>query len=271
MPELREIVEDLAEEHAALESLVADLDDGGWDTLTPAEPWTIRDQISHLAFFDEQARVAIESPDAFAESLREIAQDVGAYMDRSISKGRAMTPVGVLEWWRSERSALLHTSSKLEPGARIAWYGPPMSPKSFFSARIMETWAHGQDIADALGIQRSPGNRLRHVAHLCVLSRPNSYAARGLEVPDGSVRVDVVGPHGDSWVWNQEADASVSGSAVDFCLVATQRRHPADTDLVVDGELAREWIDIAQAYAGPPGEGRSPGQFRSRDASDADR
>jgi hypothetical protein len=45
---------------------------------------------------------------------------------------------------------------------------------------------------------------------------------------------------------------------VDFCLLVTQRRHLADTAVVVEGDAARQWISIAQAFAGPPGAGRSP-------------
>jgi len=54
----------------------------------------------------------------------------------------------------------------------------------------------------------------------------------------------------------------VTGTALDFCLVVTQRRHPADTGLVASGPAAEGWIAIAQAFAGPPGPGRTPGQFR---------
>jgi hypothetical protein len=38
----------------------------------------------------------------------------------------------------------------------------------------------------------------------------------------------------------------------------TQRRHVTDTDLVVSGPVAAQWISIAQAFAGAPGTGRPP-------------
>ena len=129
----------------------------------------------------------------------------------------------------------------------------------------METWAHGQDIADTLGISRAPTDRLRHVAHLGVRARPNSYLSRGMTPPDGDVRVELRGPSGDRWVWNEDATPAVTGDAVDFCLVVTQRRHLDDTDLVVEGALAQEWMSIAQAFAGSPGPGRRPGQFPKRE------
>jgi uncharacterized protein (TIGR03084 family) len=126
----------------------------------------------------------------------------------------------------------------------------------------METWAHGQDVADGLGETRTPSARLRHVAFLGYRSLPNSYRSRGLEVPEASVRVELDGTAGEPWSFGPEgATDRVHGPAVDFCLVVTQRRHLDDTDLVCDGPVASEWMAIAQAFAGPPGPGRRPGQF----------
>ena len=265
MPDLRQILEDLRAEHAALDRIVAPLDDATWETPTPAEGWNIRDQVAHLAFFDDQATLAMSDPDAFAQGLEDIARDIGAYMDRSVEQGRALGSSGVLEWWRSARTSMLEEGSRISPTARIAWYGPPMSPASFFSARIMETWAHAQDVADALGIEREVAPRIRHVAHLCVLSRPHSYSANGLPPPTKEVRVNLRGPDGSQWTWGDDSAADrVSGPAEDFCLVVTQRRHPDDTRLDITGDEARRWMSVAQAYAGPPGKGRAAGSFPLR-------
>ena len=139
-----------------------------------------------------------------------------------------------------------------------------MSVASALTARIMETWAHGQDVADGLGETMTPSARLRHVAFLGYRSLPNSYRSRGLEVPEASVRVELDGTDGERWAFGPEAATDrVHGPAVDFCLVVTQRRHLDDTDLVCDGPVASEWMAIAQAFAGPPGPGRRPGQFAS--------
>jgi uncharacterized protein (TIGR03084 family) len=142
---------------------------------------------------------------------------------------------------------------------RIPWYGPPMSAASFATARLMETWAHGQDVADALGVERAPTDRLRHVAFLGVRALPNSYRVRDLTVPDAPVRVELVAPSGGMWVWGDEGAADVVlGPALDFCLVVTQRRHVDDTALVASGPVATEWLRLAQAFAGPAGPGRPP-------------
>ena len=64
------------------------------------------------------------------------------------------------------------------------------------------------------------------------------------------------------WTWGPEDAADrVTGPAIDFCLLVTQRRHRDDVRLVADGPAADEWLGIAQAFAGPPGPGRRPGEF----------
>ncbi len=265
MADLDLIRADLSAEHGALDDIVAALDDASWDVPTPAEPWTVRDQISHLAFFDELARAAATDAEEFTSGMASAAQDVDSFMNAPLEKGRAMEPSGVLDWWRAARARMMEAFAGLEGGTRIPWYGPPMSPASFMTARLMETWAHGQDVVDGLGIERASTDRLRHVAHIGVRARPFSYSTRGLDVPDETVAVDLLGSSGDRWVWNEDATQRVRGDALDFCLVVTQRRHVDDTSLEIEGPLAQEWMSIAQSYAGPPGTGRKPGQFARGD------
>jgi uncharacterized protein (TIGR03084 family) len=259
---LAELRDDLAAEHADLDSVVAPLPASSWDTPTPSEPWTVRDQIAHIAFFDAEARLAATQPHAFSEHLAGAVGDPDGYMAASLDAGRRLNPAELLADWRSGRQAMLAAFAGLDPAGRIPWFGPPMSPASFITARLMETWCHGQDVADALGIVRRPTARLRHVARLGMRTRAYSYTIRNREAPSGDVFVDLAGPGGETWRWGDPAaSASVRGPALDFCLVVTQRRHIDDTDLRVEGSPAREWMEIAQAFAGPPGPGRRPGQF----------
>jgi uncharacterized protein (TIGR03084 family) len=267
-PDLDAILTDLAAEHASLDAIVAPLSDAQWATPTPAEGWTVHDQVAHVAYFDGEARRAVIDPDGFAVGLAGIATDPDGWMRRAVEEGRARSSPEVLAWWRDHREQLLEAARPLDPKARIAWYGPPMSVLSFLSARLMETWIHGQDVVDALGVEREPTARLRHVAHIAVRARAFNYAQRGRELPAGEVRVELRAPDGSLWTWGAEDAADrVSGEAFDFCLVATQRRHVLDTDLTIAGPLAEEWMGIAQAYAGPPGPGRQPGQFPKRSSA----
>ena len=261
MVDIDRLCTDLYDEHADLDTVVVGLSPELWDTPTPAVPWTVRDQISHLAFFDEHATLAVAEPQRFEANLATIATDIQGFIDAPIEMGRALPESEVLGWWRGARTAMLRAFWDADTSVRVPWFGPPMSFASFVSARLMETWAHGQDVVDALGAERAPTSRLEHVCHLGVRARRNSYAARGLEFPGGDVRVVLNAPDGSEWSWGESDTDEVTGPALDFCLVVTQRRHPADTDLSVRGPLAEEWISIAQAFAGPPGPGRTPGQF----------
>ncbi len=259
-PGIELIEADLRDEHAQLDEMVAPLSHPQWNRQTPATGWAVRDQISHLAFFDDVAALALEDPDAFVPIAQAASEALAAGEDPMgghLARGRSMSPEDLLDWWRVARARLLAAAEATDPKARVPWFGPPMGVRSFLSARVMETWAHGQDIADTFGIERQPTDRLRHVAHLGVGARVFSYALRGREVPEEPVRVELEAPTGGIWEWGEARVASsVTGPALDFCLVVTRRRHPSATRLVTIGDAASEWMEIAQAFAGPPGPDR---------------
>jgi len=259
---MEQICNDLAMEQQELDAVVANLDAAGWETMTASIGWDIKEQIRHLAYFENRARLAASNPEAFKQWFEEMRQDPNTMKRHMETTRKYLTAEGTLKWWREERSALLEILAKMDRKTRLPWYGPALSAMSFATARLMETWAHGQDIVDALGIRRKPTERLRHIAHLGVSTFGWSHTNRKMEIPDTPVRVELTGPSGDIWSWGpEEAKDMVKGRAEDFCLVVVQRRHVADTDLIIKGETAQQWMSIAQAYAGPATEGRKPGKF----------
>jgi uncharacterized protein (TIGR03084 family) len=252
--DLADLCDDLDVEHAGLDALVAGLDEAGWRTPTPAPGWTIRDQVAHLAFVEGRAVLSLSDGDAFGAALASDRSDPDLFRARMDGCELPDDGASVLAAWRATAAQFVALARAIDPGARVPWYGPPMRPASMVSARIMETWAHAEDIAETLGIVREPTVRLRHIAHLGVGARRFSYTINGLEADEAPVRVELVGPDGDTWTWGDEGAAdSIRGSALDFCLVVTRRRLPADTDLVITGAAATEWMSLAQAFAGPPG------------------
>jgi uncharacterized protein (TIGR03084 family) len=257
--DLQALIEDLAAETAQLQAILEQVTD--WQLATPAPGWSVADQISHLAYFDDAAIIAATDPDAFAEIARQAASgDVDT--EAIAARYRHLSPAELRAWFDRSRSRLLDVFAGLDPAARVPWFGPSMSVASSLTARLMETWAHGQDIADAVGAQRAATHRLRHVAHIGVAARGFSYVAHGLPVATNPVRVELVAPSGELWTWGPAAAGDrVSGPALDFCLLVTQRRHRADTRVTAEGAAAEQWLTIAQAFAGPPGAGRRPGQF----------
>ncbi|KOX24818.1 wyosine base formation domain-containing protein [Saccharothrix sp. NRRL B-16348] len=237
---------DLRAESQVLDDLVAPLDD--WSVPTPAEGWTIANQISHLRWTDRVAALAARDPDAFAEALRRAGLD-------ALEEG-AREPITLAEW-RASRVEVAEALAALPPGVKMPWFGPSMSATSMATARLMETWAHGQDVADALGVTREPTDRLKHVAHIAVRTFGWSFVVHGQAAPQVPVRVELVAPDGGAWTWGPEdAENRITGPALDFCLLATQRRHRDDLAVTAVGEAAAAWLSVAQAFAGPAGPGR---------------
>jgi uncharacterized protein (TIGR03084 family) len=262
--DLTALIADLAAETAALRAMTDPLDDAGWRRDTPAAGWTVADQVGHLAHFDDAAVLSATDPDTFRAEAARVEAAGGIDPDRIAERYRHRPPAEVRAWFARARPRLLEVFAGLDLRMRMPWFGPDMSVASAVTARLMETWAHGQDIADTLGVVRSATDRLAHIAHLGVAARAYSFAANGRPAPTVPVRIDLVLPSGRPWSAGPDGAADrVSGSAVDFCLVITQRRHRDDTDLMVTGPAAQEWIAIGQAFAGKPGSGRKPGQFRS--------
>jgi len=247
------LTRDVLAEHDDLRSLLVDLPPGDWERPTPAAGWSIRDQISHLAYFDGAARLSMADPDAFRASRAEAVADIEKFVDATLAYGRGISGAELLDRFTGERRALVEAARAAPEGVRIPWYGPDMAVASSVTARIMETWAHGQDVADALGRVRPPTARLRHVCDIGIRARPFSYRNRSLEPPATPLRVELVAPDGSLWEWGpSDAADRVTGPALDFALVVTQRRLVGDSDLVVDGADARTWIAFAQAFAGNP-------------------
>ena len=257
-----QIAQDLRDEQQSLDEIVTGLDNLQWALPTSSVPWTVADQIGHLTYFDNAASLAITNPTAFAEDVNRFwtaTPDGGTVDDLSLRKYRALAPAQLLDGWRASRRLLSEAAATLTDDARVNWYGPSMGAKSFLTARLMETWAHGQDVVDAVGVPRVASDRLSHIARLGFITRSWSYTNRSLEVPIDPIRVNLTSPAGEGWSYGpDDPTESVIGPAADFCLVVTQRRHVDDTQLVAT-RLGREWLLIAQAFAGPPTDGPPAG------------
>jgi uncharacterized protein (TIGR03084 family) len=251
------VLTDLEAEGDRLERLVAGLDDDGWRTPTPAPGWDVATQVAHLAWTDEVALKAATDKEAWDAVVLEAIADPEGYVDAQ-ALALAREP-DLLQRWRRGRADLRAALVAMPPGEKMPWFGPPMSPTSMATARLMETWAHSLDVHEALGADVEDTDRIRHVAHLGVRTRNFAFSVHGLEPPAEEFRIDLASPSGDVWSWGPEdASQTLTGSAGDFCRLVTQRVHRADTDLVASGADVDRWLDVAQAFAGQPGGGRAP-------------
>jgi len=251
------IIDDLQSESDALDALVATLPPEKWALPTPAPGWTIAHQIAHLLWTDRMALTSITDEATFGELVAGAQPRIATFVDDTAEETAAAAPADLLADWRRTRSAL-HVALRAVPdGRKLLWFGPPMSGASMATARLMETWAHGLDVADALGLDVNPSPRLKSIAHLGVRTRDFAFTVHGLTPPAEPFRVELAAPDGAVWAWGPEDAAQrVRGTALDFCYLVTQRRPRAELDVVADGPDAQKWLTIAQAFAGPPGVGR---------------
>jgi uncharacterized protein (TIGR03084 family) len=256
---LEELLADLREEGEELDRMVSGMPAEAWELPTPAEKWTIGHQIAHLAATDEELLLAIREPEVFRrQAAAEDSHDTSR-VDREAAVGLRNGLELTLGRWRASRAAVLAAAQNVDPRGRVPWHGPSMSLRTALTARLMETWAHGQDVADALSIHRAPKESLRHIVTLAVLARDFSFQAHGLKPPASPFRVQLTSPSGTEWTWGPDnAPENITGVAVDFALLAVQRRHRGDCRVTANGATANTWLDIIQAYAGPPGKGRQP-------------
>jgi len=254
------VLVDLQAEIAATRSLLESLSPDQWKLTTPAPGWTVADQVIHLGLFDRRAMWSMVDSETFQADRAAMAQAGG--VDGIHAAERSRSVEDLFEWWHEGASALIDAASQVDLSLRCSWYGPSMSAMSMLTARLMENWAHAHDIADATERSVAATSRLRHVAHIGVRAMPFAFAANKRAQPKGEVYVELTAPDNAVWTWGDvDAASRVQGSALGFCQAVTQRRHISDCGLTTVGEPATEWMSIAQAFAGPPGAGRTRGQF----------
>jgi uncharacterized protein (TIGR03084 family) len=251
------VVADLRAESDDLDALVAELPAERWADPTPSPGWTVAHQIGHLLWTDQVSLLSITDEAQFGEALAAANVNPGGFVDAAAEELAAVPPAELLADWRVTRGRLHDALLTVSEGRKLPWFGPPMSATSMATARLMETWAHALDVADALGVKRAATDRLRSIAHLGVRTRDYAYFVNGRTPPTEPFRIELRAPGGDTWSWGPlDAAQRVTGSAEDFCYLVTQRRALGALDLAAEGVDAQRWLEIAQAFAGPPGSGR---------------
>ena len=253
-------VRDLRAEGDDLLALLATLAPADWSRATSFKRWTVWDVVAHLHFSDHMGATSLRGEDAFRELMRDVGKARLPMTQFTREWLGAISGPDLLERWRALLSTLCVSLAAADPERRLAWAGPGMRPRMFATARQMETWAHGSEIYDLLGVQRIETDRLKNVAAIGVRTFGWTFANRKLDLPGPAPHVRLAAPSGATWAWNDpQPDNAVEGSALEFCQVVTQVRNVADTRLIVIGEPARRWMAIAQCFAGPPEEPPKPG------------
>lgn len=258
---------DFADESAALHALLAPLSNAALAERTAFKGWTLADIVGHLNFWNRAALLSLAEPDAFrALGAKVLAHLGGGGKLRDFERaaldgldGRALVAA-----WHDFAVAMAERFAAADPSARVAWVGPDMSVRSAITARLMETWAHGQAAYDLLGVVRRNTDRIRNIAVLGVNTYDWSFRVRGQKPPQPKPHLKLTAPSGAIWTWNEPSEFDlIEGAAEEFCQVVTQVRNIADTRLAVRGGAATAWMASAQCFAGPPETPPAPGMRRT--------
>lgn len=260
----RDVIADLTAEAGEFEGLITGLDEAGWRLPTPAPGWTVAHQAAHLAFIFRLAGTAAADPELFTAMIAQASANFEGAVNAALQEYLGDPPEVLLSRWRAERDSSIKALAAVPAGQLVPWLVRPLPAPVLACAGMMELFAHGQDIADALGVTRTPDDRLWHIAWFATLVWDFGYQSRGLTPPDVQFRYELTAPSGAVWEFGPaDAEQRITGLAQDFCLLVTRRRHRDDLAVTATGADAEAWLDIAQAYRGPAGEGRRPGQFKA--------
>lgn len=258
---------DFRDETEALHAIVAPLDDAALSRPTGFKGWTIAEIIGHLHVWNWGARLALEEPARFDAAFAEVGEVLRAGGSLRDFERRQLDGLGgqaLVRAWIGFVGPMAERFAAADPAARVKWAGPDMSVRSSITARLMETWAHGQAIYDVLGIVRRNADRIRNVAVLGVNTYEWSFKVRGQTPPSPKPHLRLTAPSGAIWTWNEASEVDlIEGAAEAFCQVVTQVRNIRDTALTVRGAAAAAWMESAQCFAGPPESPPPPGARRT--------
>lgn len=255
---------DFLDESEVLNAVLVGLSDPAFDQVTQFKDWTINDVLQHLHFFNDLADKSAFQPEVFAAEYAAFSEARKAHGGSMVAATRNVmgNPRGqaLREMWIDTARAMTPRFAAADPKARVQWAGPDMSVRSSITARQMESWAHGQEVFDVLGLDRTETDRIRNIAHLGVSTYGWTFFNRGEDIPQPTPYVRLIAPSGAIWEWGEPSEAErVEGNAVQFCQVTAQTRSIADTDLKMTGPNATRWMAIAQCFAGPPNDPPEPG------------
>lgn len=260
--------EDFREESDALSTILEGASGSDFQKITQFKNWTIEDVIGHLHLWNIAAAETLKGRENWMMFLTFVMEQMGKgaghpQLQRAWFKQHAGNIKGkaLYEAWRDFYPELASAYANSDPEERVAWAGPDMSTESKIIARQMETWAHGQEVFDILGLEREDTDRIRNIAHLGVTTYGWTFRNRGEEPPRPKPFVQLTAPSGASWEWNEpQKDNAVTGSATEFCQVVTQTRNVKDTNISTVGETSEKWMAVAQCFAGaaetPPSQGK---------------
>jgi uncharacterized protein (TIGR03084 family) len=265
----------LAEQHAELWGLIAELDDEGWHRPSRCEGWDVADVVLHMAQTDEMAVASLDGrlggpgsgpgsgpgtePTGDEPTITTFAQGMArlgpsATVDDAaawaVDHDRGAPGPEVAARWRAASGGVRDRLAAIDGHRRVVWVSGELSALTLGTTRLAECWIHTGDVAEALGVEQVPGERLRHIARLAWRTLPYAFARAGREL-HGPVAFRLRGPSGGRWDLEPDGEPAtvVEGDGVELCLVAARRVAPGDTGLRASGPDGDAVLELVRTYA----------------------
>lgn len=246
---------DFLDESAALCALLAPLSKADFGMPTQFKGWTINNILRHLHVWNIAADLSLRDEHAFGEFMTAMAAGVrgGKLPEFEAVYLNDLAGHDLKDAWIQRATDVAGAFAAADPKLRVKWVGPDMSALSSITARLMETWAHVQAIYDVLGVERRDTDRIANIVRLGVNTWGFTWKNRRTDPPGPMPFLRLEAPSGVIWEYGEASDSGmIIGTASEFCQVVTQCRNVADTALEVHGEVAHQWMAVAQCFAGPP-------------------
>ncbi|MDQ3945037.1 MAG: maleylpyruvate isomerase family mycothiol-dependent enzyme [Actinomycetota bacterium] len=248
----------LAEQVDELDGLVAGLDEAGWALPSRCPGWSISDVLLHVAQTNEMTVASAEgrfTDEAAAFGNRVGTAPPGANVDDlaglAVAAERGRSGKEVYDRWRASSAAQAAALGACEAGTRLPWVAGDLAAITLATTRVAETWIHTGDVAAGLGRKLAPAaSRLRPIARLAWRTLPYAFARAGKTL-SGPVALRLTAPDGTIWEFEpkEPAATTVSGPALDFCLVAARRTSPSETALTATGPDGAAVLDLVRTFA----------------------
>ena len=245
---------DFYNENKELYAILDSLSDKEFKTKTLFKNWTFNDILRHLHIWNYASNLSLSNNkewEKFSIQAKSLITSSNNLREFEAFFLNGIEGKKLLEIWKNFYTEVTHNFKNEDPKRRIKWVGPDMSVISSISARHMETWAHGQAIYDSLGIKRKSKDRIINIVIIGNNTFKWSYLVNKLKVPIEIPYLKLIAPSEIIWEFNDPKNSNkIEGSAEDFCKVVTQVRNIKDVNLELVGNISKEWMSIAQCFAG---------------------
>lgn len=251
-----DVVSALAEQQAELTGILTAIDDADWQRPSRCEGWTVADVVLHLAQTNEMAIASVD--DRIPQYLEDVGRSLGDAPPSNVDDGAALmvakerdrSLADLKARWRSTVNEFLGRLEATDFHRRVTWVAGELSIRTLVTTRLAETWIHTGDVADGLGVELQPTERLQHIARLAWRTLPYAFSRSGREL-SGPVAFELRGPTGRDWIFTPEKPAltTIRGDGADLCLVAARRVDPHGASLTGEGPDATAVLELVRTYA----------------------